>query len=186
MDDIDFYLDQAQEMMDKAVQHTFAELTKIRAGKAMPSMLDGVTVEYYGAATPLSQVASVTTPDARTISIKPWEKKMIPEIEKAIINSNLGFNPQNDGELIRINIPPLTEERRLSLVKQAKGEIENGKISIRNARKEIMDGLKKLLKDGAPEDAIKGAEDEVQKITDAHTAKVDELLVAKEKDIMTI
>ena len=186
MDDIDFYLDQAQEMMDKAVQHTNAELTKIRAGKAMPSMLDGVHVEYYGAATPLSQVASVTTPDARTLSIKPWEKKMIPEIEKAIINSNLGFNPQNDGELIRINIPPLTEERRLSLVKQAKGEIENGKISIRNARKEIMDGLKKLLKDGAPEDAIKGAEDEVQKITDAHTAKVDELLVAKEKDIMTI
>ncbi|MAE87026.1 MAG: ribosome recycling factor [Flammeovirgaceae bacterium] len=186
MDDIDFYLDQAQEMMDKAVQHTNAELTKIRAGKAMPSMLDGVHVEYYGAATPLSQVASVTTPDARTLSIKPWEKKMIPEIEKAIINSNLGFNPQNDGELIRINIPPLTEERRLSLVKQAKGEIENGKISIRNARKEIMDGLKKLLKDGAPEDAIKGAEDEVQKITDSHTAKVDELLVAKEKDIMTI
>tara|TARA_Y100000817_G_scaffold312083_1_gene305320 strand:- start:166 stop:726 length:561 start_codon:yes stop_codon:yes gene_type:complete len=186
MDDIDFYLDQAQEMMDKAVQHMNAELTKIRAGKAMPSMLDGVHVEYYGAATPLSQVASVTTPDARTLSIKPWEKKMIPEIEKAIINSNLGFNPQNDGELIRINIPPLTEERRLSLVKQAKGEIENGKISIRNARKEIMDGLKKLLKDGAPEDAIKGAEDEVQKITDSHTAKVDELLVAKEKDIMTI
>lgn len=186
MDDIDFYLDQAQELMDKAVQHTFSELTKIRAGKAMPSMLDGLHVDYYGAATPLSQVASVTTPDARTLSIKPWEKKMIAEIEKAIINSNLGFNPQNDGELIRINIPPLTEERRLSLVKQAKGEIENGKISIRNARKEIMDGLKKLLKDGAPEDAIKGAEDEVQKITDAHTAKVDELLVAKEKDIMTI
>ncbi len=186
MDDIDFYLDQAQELMDKAVQHTFSELTKIRAGKAMPSMLDGLHVDYYGASTPLSQVASVTTPDARTLSIKPWEKKMIAEIEKAIINSNLGFNPQNDGELIRINIPPLTEERRLSLVKQAKGEIENGKISIRNARKEIMDGLKKLLKDGAPEDAIKGAEDEVQKITDAHTAKVDELLVAKEKDIMTI
>lgn len=186
MDDIEFYLDQAKEMMDKAVQHTYSELTKIRAGKAMPSMLDGVHVEYYGAATPLSQVASVTTPDARTLSIKPWEKKMIPEIEKEIINSNLGFNPQNDGELIRINIPPLTEERRLSLVKQAKGEIENGKISIRNARKEIMDGLKKLLKDGAPEDAVKGAEDEVQKITDIHTAKVDELLVAKEKDIMTI
>lgn len=186
MDEIDFYLEQATEMMDKAVQHTHSELTKIRAGKAMPSMVEGVSLEYYGAMTPLSQVASVTTPDARTISIKPWEKKMIPEIEKAIINSNLGFNPQNDGELIRINIPPLTEERRISLVKQAKGEIENGKISIRNARKEIMDSLKKLLKDGAPEDAIKGAEDEVQKITDTHTAKVDELLVAKEKDIMTI
>lgn len=186
MDEIEFYLEQATEMMDKAVQHTHSELTKIRAGKAMPSMLDGVSLEYYGAMTPLSQVASVTTPDARTISIKPWEKKMIPEIERSIINSNLGFNPQNDGELIRINIPPLTEERRISLVKQAKGEIENGKISIRNVRKEIMDGLKKLLKDGAPEDAVKSAEDEVQKITDAHTHKVDELLVAKEKDIMTI
>lgn len=186
MDDIDFYLEQAEEMMDKAVQHTNSELTRIRAGKAMPSMLDGVSLEYYGAMTPIGQVASVTTPDARTISIKPWEKKMIPEIEKAIINSNLGFNPQNDGELIRINIPPLTEERRISLVKQAKGEIENGKISIRNARKEIMDGLKKLLKDGAPEDAIKDAEEEVQKITNSHTTKVDELLVAKEKDIMTI
>ncbi len=186
MDDIDFYLEQAEEMMDKAVQHTNSELTRIRAGKAMPSMLDGVSLEYYGAMTPIGQVASVTTPDARTISIKPWEKKMIPEIEKAIINSNLGFNPQNDGELIRINIPPLTEERRISLVKQAKGEIENGKISIRNARKEVMDGLKKLLKDGAPEDAIKDAEEEVQKITNSHTTKVDELLVAKEKDIMTI
>jgi len=186
MEDIDFYLEQASEMMDKAVKHTHDELVKIRAGKAMPSMLDGIALDYYGTMTPLNQVASVTTPDARTISVKPWEKKMIPEIEKAIINSNLGFNPQNDGELIRINIPPLTEERRISLVKQAKAETENGKISIRNARKEIMDGLKKLLKDGAPEDAIKGAEDEVQKLTDLHSAKVEELLVAKEKDIMTI
>ncbi|WP_421875701.1 ribosome recycling factor [Marinoscillum sp.] len=186
MEEIDFYLEQANEMMDKAVKHTHDELTKIRAGKAMPSMLDGISLDYYGTMTPLNQVASVTTPDARTISVKPWEKKMIPEIEKAIINSNLGFNPQNDGELIRINIPPLTEERRLSLVKQAKSETENGKISIRNARKEIMDGLKKLLKDGAPEDSIKGAEDEVQKITDTHTHKIDDLLVAKEKDIMTI
>ena len=152
----------------------------------MPSMLDGISLDYYGTMTPLNQVASVTTPDARTINVKPWEKKMIPEIEKAIINSNLGFNPQNDGELIRINIPPLTEERRISLVKQAKAETENGKISIRNARKEIMDALKKLLKDGAPEDAIKGAEEEVQKITDVHSTKVEELLVAKEKDIMTI
>lgn len=186
MDDIDFYLEQAKELMAKAVTHTNSELAKIRAGKAMPNMVDGVDVEYYGSSTPISQVASVTTPDARTISIKPWEKKMIPEIEKAIINSNLGFNPQNDGEVIRINIPPLTEERRHNLVKQAKAETENGKISIRNVRKEVMDGLKKLLKDGAAEDAIKGAEEEVQKITDAHTKKMDELLVAKEKDIMTI
>lgn len=186
MDDIEFYLDQAKELMAKAVSHTNIELAKIRAGKAMPNMLDGLAVEYYGSSTPIQQVASITTPDARTISIKPWERKMIPEIEKAIINSNIGFTPQNDGELIRINIPPLTEERRLNLVKQAKGETENGKISIRNVRKEIMDGLKKLLKDGAPEDAIKGAEDEVQKITDIHTKKMDDLLVAKEKDIMTI
>ncbi|MEQ9306714.1 MAG: ribosome recycling factor [Marinoscillum sp.] len=186
MEDIDFYLEHAEELMDKAVAHAYSELTKIRAGKAMPSMLDGVEVDYYGTMTPINQVASITTPDARTLSIKPWEKKTIPDIEKAIINSNLGLNPQNDGELIRINIPPLTEERRLGLVKQAKTETENGKISIRNARKEVMDGLKKLLKDGAPEDAIKGAEDEVQQITDKHTKKIDELLVAKEKDIMTI
>lgn len=186
MEEIDFYLEQAEEMMQKAVDHTKAELTKIRAGKAMPSMLDGVEVPYYGAMTPLQQVASVSTPDARTLSVKPWEKKMIPDIEKAIINSNLGFNPQNDGELIRISIPALTEERRKDLVKQSKSETENGKISIRNARKEIMDGLKKLLKDGAPEDAIKSAEDEVQKSTDKYTAKMDILLEAKEKDIMTI
>ena len=185
-EEINFHLDFAKEQMQEAVSHLENTLGKIRAGKAMPSMLDGIALDYYGTMTPLNQVASVTTPDARTISVKPWEKKMIPEIEKAIINSNLGFNPQNDGELIRINIPPLTEERRISLVKQAKAETENGKISIRNARKEIMDGLKKLLKDGAPEDAIKGAEDEVQKLTDLHSAKVEELLVAKEKDIMTI
>ncbi|RED99513.1 ribosome recycling factor [Marinoscillum furvescens] len=186
MEDIDFYLEHAQELMDKAISHTNAELAKIRAGKAMPSMLDGVEVEYYGAMTPLNQVASVSTPDARTISVKPFEKKIIPDVERAIINANLGLNPQNDGELIRINIPPLTEERRLGLVKQAKAETENGKISVRNARKEVMDALKKLLKDGAPEDAIKGAEEEVQKITDEHTKKLDALLETKEKDIMTI
>ena len=186
MEDIDFYLDHAQEMMDKAVTHTSGELTKIRAGKAMPNMLDGVDVEYYGSSTPLNQVASVTAPDARTISIKPWEKKTIPDIERAIINANLGFNPQNDGELIRINIPPLTEERRLTLVKQAKAEIENGKVSIRNVRKEVNDSIKKLLKDGVSEDEVKNAEDEVQKITDAHTTKLDDLFAKKEKDIMTI
>lgn len=186
MEDIDFYLDHAQEMMDKAVSHCNSELAKIRAGKAMPNMLDGISLDYYGTNSPLNQVAAVSTPDARTISVKPWEKKMIPEIERAIINANLGFNPQNDGELIRINIPPLTEERRISLVKQAKAETENGKISIRNVRKEVMDSLKKLLKDGAPEDAIKGAEEEVQKITDIHTKKLDDLLELKEKDIMTL
>lgn len=187
MEDIDFYLSHAREMMNKAVDHTNLELSKIRAGKAVPNMLDGLEVEYYGTMTPLSQVASVSTPDARTLSVKPWERKLIPEIEKAIRNSDLGFNPQNDGELIRINIPPLTEERRRNLVKQAKVETENGKISIRNVRKEVNDSLRKLLKDGGvSEDAVKGAEDEVQKITDVHTKKLDDLLERKELDIMTI
>lgn len=186
MEDIDFYLEHAGESMDKSVKHTYSELTKIRAGKASPAMLDSLTLEYYGSMTPLSQVASVTAPDARTISIKPWEKKTIQDIERAIINSNLGFNPQNDGELIRINIPPLTEERRIALVKQAKAEIENGKVSIRNVRKEVMDSLKKLQKDGTAEDLIKSAEDEVQKLTDIHTKKLEEIFESKEKDIMTI
>ena len=186
MEDIDFYLEHAAEMMDKSVEHLSHELTKIRAGKANPSMLEGLSIEYYGAMTPLNQVASVTTPDARTISIKPWEKKNIAIIERAIINSNLGFNPQNDGELIRINIPPLTEERRIALVKQAKAEVENGKISVRNVRKDVMDSLKKLQKEGVSEDEVKTAEDEVQKLTDAHIKRLDEVMEAKEKDIMTI
>ena len=186
MEDIDFLLDHAEEMMDKAVAHLGVELSKIRAGKASPGMLDTLMVEYYGAMTPLNQVASVTTPDARTIAIKPWEKQMIKEIEKAILNSDLGFNPQNDGELIRINIPALTEERRKNLVKQSKVEAENGKISIRNIRKDVNDSLKNLLKEGVAEDEVKVAEDEVQKITDKHTLKIDQVLEAKEKDIMTI
>lgn len=186
MEEVKFYLDHARESMDKSVSHTGLELSRIRAGKAMPSMLDGLEVNYYGASTPLSQVASITTPDARTLAIKPWEKSMISEIEKAIINSDLGLNPQNDGELVRINIPPLTEERRKNLVKQAKNESENGKISIRNIRKDTNEHLRKLLKEGVSEDAVKSAEDTVQKLTDAHVRKIDELLDAKEKDIMTI
>ena len=184
MEEIAIYLETAEEMMDKAIQHTKNEFSKIRAGKAMPNMLDGVEVEYYGSSTPLNQVAGVTTPDARTLSIKPWEKGMLHEIERAIINSGLGFNPQNDGEQIRINIPPLTEERRLQLMKQVKSEAENGKISIRSARKETNDSLKKL--DGVSEDLIKNAEDDVQKLTDKYTAKIDQLVVLKEKDIMTV
>ncbi|MDW3193608.1 MAG: ribosome recycling factor [Cytophagales bacterium] len=186
MEEIDFYLEHAQESMDKSVSHMVVELGKIRAGKASPNMLDSLSVDYYGNSTPINQVATVNTPDARTISIKPWEKNMIQEIEKAIINSDLGFNPQNDGELIRINIPALTEERRKALVKQAKAEAENGKISVRNARKDTNDSLKKLLKDGASEDMIKDAEDEVQKMTDAHVKKIDDILSQKEEDIMTI
>lgn len=149
-------------------------------------MLEGLFVDYYGNSTPINQVAAINTPDARSITVKPWEKNMIPEVEKAIINSDLGLNPQNDGEIIRINVPPLTEERRKNLVKQAKAEAENGKISIRNIRKETNDALKKLLKDGLSEDAIKSAEDEVQSITNAHVSKVDQILAKKEEDIMTI
>lgn len=184
MEEIEIYLETAEEMMQKAIDHTQTEFSKIRAGKAMPSMVEGIDVEYYGTMTPLNQVAGVTTPDARTISIKPWEKTMLQEIERAIINSDLGFNPQNDGEQIRINIPPLTEERRLQLMKQVKGEAENGKISIRNARKETNDALKKL--DGVSEDLIKDGEDSVQKLTDKYSAQIDALVEAKEKDIMTV
>ncbi|MFT6866625.1 MAG: ribosome recycling factor [Cyclobacteriaceae bacterium] len=186
MEEIEFYLDHAREMMSKAVEHTQHALTKIRAGKAMPNMLDGIEVDYYGNLTPLNQVASVTTPDARTLIIKPWEKGIIAGIEKAIINSDLGLNPQNDGDIVRLNIPMLTEERRFGLVKQAKAECESGKISIRNIRKEVNDSLKKLEKDGTSEDLVKDAEAQVQKVTDSNTAKLDEILAKKEKEIMTL
>lgn len=186
MEEIKLYLDEAKELMQKAVDHTAAELVKIRAGKAMPNLLDGIMVSYYGAPTPLSQVASVTTPDARTLTIKPWERTLISEIEKSIINSDLGLAPQNNGEIIILTIPPLTEERRRNLVKQAKQECETGKISIRSVRKDINEGLRKLQKDGASEDDVKRAEDNVQKFTDQYSAKIDELLVKKEADIMTV
>ncbi len=186
MEDIKFYLDHAQESMDKTVSHTAHELAKIRAGKAMPSLLEGLHVEYYGNPTPINQVAGISTPDPRTIVVKPWEKSMIPEIERAIMHSDLGLNPQNDGEVVRINIPPLTEERRVILVKQAKQEAENGKISLRNIRKDTNDHLKKLLKEHISEDLVKDAEIEVQNITDKHVKKIDELLASKEEDIMTI
>lgn len=186
MEEIELYLDEAKELMQKAVDHTSAELLKIRAGKAMPTMLDGVMVQYYGAPTPLNQVSSVTTPDARTLAIKPFERKTISDIEKAIINSNLGLSPQNNGEVIILTIPMLTEERRISLVKQSKNECETGKISIRTVRKDIMESLKKLQKDGTAEDDIKRAEDIVQKFTDQYAAKIDEILVKKEVDIMKV
>lgn len=186
MEEIELFLDEAKELMQKAVGHTASELLKIRAGKAMPNLLDGIMVQYYGAPTPLTQVASVNTPDARTLSIKPWEKNLIGEIEKAIINSDLGLAPQNNGELIILTIPALTEERRINLVKQAKNECENGKISIRTVRKDTNDSLKKLQKEGASEDEIKRAEDFVQKLTDQYSSKIDELLVKKEADIMKV
>jgi ribosome recycling factor len=149
-------------------------------------MLDGILVEYYGNPTPLNQVSSINTPDARSIVIKPWEKKIIADIERAIINSDIGLNPQNDGELIRLNVPPLSEERRQQLVKQAKHEAEIGRVSIRNIRKDTNDHLKKLLKEHVSEDDVKWAEDEVQKLTDDYITKIDEMLIKKEKDIMTV
>jgi len=188
MEEIEFYLETAKEMMDKAVAHCKIELGKIRAGKAMPSMLDGLMVEYYGTPTPINQVASISTPDARTIFIKPWEKSVIQNVERAIMNSDLGFNPQSDGENIIISVPQLTEERRTQLVKQSKAVTENGKVGVRNARKEANDELRKLLKegDGVSEDAVKAAETKVQALTDDYSKRLDELLDLKEADIMTI
>lgn len=186
MEEIELFLEEAKDTMEKAIQHVGQELSKIRAGKAMPNMLDGIFVEYYGNMTPISQVASINTPDARSLLIKPWEKAVLAEIEKAIINSDLGLNPQNDGETIRILIPPLTEERRLQLVKQVKAEAEHGKVSIRNIRKDTNDSLKKLQKEGTSEDLVKDAEAEVQELTNAYTSRIDKLVEVKEVDIMTI
>ncbi len=186
MEEIEIYLETAREMMGSALSRTIVELTKIRAGKAIPTMLDGIKIDYYGTLTSLNQIAGITAPDARTLSVKPWEKTIITKIEKAIINSDLGFNPQSDGEQVRINIPPLTEERRIQLMKQVKVEAENGKISIRNVRKDTNDSLKKILKKGISEDLIKDAESDIQKLTDEYASKIDTLVANKEKDIMTV
>ena len=186
MEEIDLILEDTKERMDKSIQFLISELKKIRAGKAMPSMLDGVMVEYYGTPTPILQVASITTPDSRTIFVKPWEKTIIQDIEKAIIDNDLGLNPQNDGENIIINIPTLTEERRLVLVKQIKGEGEKGKISIRSVRKESNELIKKLSNEGFSEDAIKDGESEIQKITDLKISRIDEIIKSKETEITTI
>src|SRR6201996_7866120 len=173
-------------LMEKAIDHCDGELQKIRAGKASPSMLDDIFVDYYGSPTPLNQVGSVNTPDARTIVVQPWEKSLLSAIEKAIMEANLGVNPQNDGVIIRINVPPLTEERRRDLVKKAKGEAENGKIAIRNIRKDTNEKIRRLKSEGVSEDEMKTGEGEVQKLTDAYIIKIDGLSVAKEKDIMTV
>lgn len=172
--------------MQKAITHLEVELNKIRAGKASPAMLDGVMVDYYGAMTPLSQVASINTPEARTLVIQPWEKSLIKNIEKAIIDSNLGLAPSNDGIMIRISVPPQSEDRRKDLVKRAKAEGEHAKVGIRNLRRDANDNIKKLQKAGLPEDLAKDGEAKSQKITDDYIAKVDKHLEAKEKDIMTI
>lgn len=185
-EEVDFVLEHTEEKMKAAIAHLDKELLHIRAGKAAPAMLDGVMVDYYGSLTPLNKIANVSTPDARTIAVQPWEKAIIPAIEKAILNSNLGFNPGNNGEIIRLNVPVLTEERRKSLVKQASQEGEIAKVSIRSARKEANESLKKLQKDGVAEDVVKDAEEDVQKMTNDFSVKVDNLVKAKEKDIMTI
>jgi len=186
MEEVQIFLDDAAEQMDKALEHLAIVLAKIRAGKATPNMLDNISLEYYGTITPLNQVSSITTLDAHTIMIKPWEKTLIQDIERAIQNSDLGFNPQNDGEQVMINIPALTEERRLELVKQVKNEGENAKISIRNTRHDAMHNVKSLKDEGVSEDEIKNGEDLVQEATDERTKKVDEILVHKEEEIMKV
>ena len=185
-EEIQLYLDEAKELMKKSVDHTAHELSKIRAGKAMPNMLDGIVVEYYGSPTPIQQVSSINTPDARSIVIKPFERNLLNEIQRAITNSDLGLAPQNDGEVIRLNIPPLTEERRQILVKQVKQEIEQGKVSVRNIRKDTNNSIGKLKNEGISEDSIKLGEDRVQALTDQYTEALDTLLAKKEKEILTV
>ncbi|ULC59456.1 ribosome recycling factor [Flaviramulus sp. BrNp1-15] len=183
-EDIQFILDTAKEAMDNAIKHLEKQFVNIRAGKASPAMLGSVMVDYYGTQTPLNQVANVNTPDGRTITVQPWEKSMLQEIERGIAYANLGFNPMNNGETIIINVPPLTEERRRELAKQAKAETEDAKVSIRTARKDANNDIKKL--DDVSEDLKANAEIDVQQITDNHVKKVDELFDNKEKEIMTV
>jgi len=180
------FIKEGKTMMDHSIDHLKEELVKIRAGKANPGMLAGIKVDYYGTPTPLSQVANVSSPDSKTISIQAWEKSMLAVIEQAIFKANLGLTPMNDGENVRISIPPLTEERRRDLVKQAKGIGEDTKVSIRSERHKLMEAIKKEVKDGYPEDAGKRREEEVEKFVKSYGELVDKLLDAKEKDIMTV
>ena len=185
-DEVEFCLDSANESMVKAMIHLDAELMKIRAGRANPQMLSGVMVDYYGSMTALPQVANVGAPDARTLTVQPWEKGMLSALNKAIVNSNLGFSPMDNGEVLIINIPPLTEERRLELAKRSKGESEKCKVVIRSARKDANDEIKKLAKDGLAEDVAKDAEASIQKLTDTYIAKVESVLKAKDAEIMKV
>lgn len=184
--EVQLYLDDLKERMDKAITHLVDELIKVRAGKANPGMLNGIMVDYYGAPTPIQQVSSISTTDARTIVIQPWEKKVITLIEKAILASNIGLTPMNNGELIRLVMPPVTEQRRKELVKQVKNEGEQAKVAVRNIRREIMEEIKKLKKNGLSEDEEKTAEEEIQKFTDGFIKKVDEQVAKKEEEIMTV
>lgn len=182
-EEIQFIIDTAQEAMDNAITHLEKQLVNIRAGKASPSMLGGVMVDYYGSQTPLNQVANVNTPDGRTITVQPWEKNMLQEIERAIMIANLGFNPMNNGESVIINVPPLTEERRINLVKQAKAEAEDAKVGVRNARKEANHEIKKA---DVSEDLQSNAEIDIQEMTDKHVATIEKILAVKETEIMTV
>lgn len=185
-EEVELLLEDVKERNDKSIAHLISELEKVRAGKASPSMLDSVNVEYYGAMTPLSQVANVNTLDARTITVQPWERGILDAIATGIINSNLGLNPQNNGEMIILNVPALTEERRKDLVKKVKAEAEHAKVGIRNNRKDANDALKKLKTDGLPEDRFKDLETKIQNFTDQAVKRCDELATKKETDIMTI
>lgn len=187
MSELKSLIAQAGESMSKAVDHLDEQLGRVRAGKASPKILDGIMVEYYGSLVPLNQVGTVTVPDAKSIVITPWEKSVIRDIERAIINSPLGITPENNGELIRLGIPPLTEDRRRELVKQVKAEAEEAKIRVRNVRRDTNDAIKKSIKtDNTPEDVAKDAENEVQKLHDKYIKRVEEVFAEKEKEIMTV
>jgi ribosome recycling factor len=185
-EELNFILDSTREGMAKSVEHLIKELSSIRAGRATPSMLNSVKLDYYGTETPLSQVANINTPDPRTISIQPWEKTLLQDIAQAITYANLGLNPQNNGEMIIISVPALTEERRKDLTKKAHAEGEKAKVSVRTGRKDAMDEIKKLEKDGLSEDMSKSTQGDIQKIVDEFTAKINQIIEVKEKDIMTV
>lgn len=185
-EELNIILESTEETMSKTISHLEAELVKIRAGKANPNMIDGIMADYYGSPTPINQVANVTAMDARTISVQPWEKNMLAVIERAIIAANIGINPQNDGSTIRLFLPPLTEERRKELVKRCNVEGEQAKVSVRNIRRDSIEDIKKMQKDGLSEDAAKDAEAEVQVLTDKHIALVEKHLAVKEKEIMSV
>lgn len=185
-EEIELITEETKERMDRAVEHLEHELSRLRAGRANPALLDGITVDYYGVNSPLNQVSNVNTPDAKTITIQPWEKNMLGIIEKAIMAANIGLTPVNNGEVIRINIPPLTEERRHQLVKQVRNEGETAKISIRNARKWANDELKTLLKEGLPEDTEKEVAEDIQQMVHTYSAKVDKIMASKEKEVITV
>lgn len=185
-DELNIITDLAQEGMEKAISHLETELVKVRAGKANPNLVDGIVVDYYGTPTPINQVGNISVADARTLTIQPWEKNMLQPIERAIIAANIGINPQNDGNMIRLFLPPLTEERRKELVKRSHGEGEHSKVAIRNIRRDAMEQVKKLQKNGLSEDVCKDAESNIQEMTDRYILLVDKHLVAKEKEIMTV